>query len=214
MREATFYSNGWSRARPVTSDAAAPDIDALVQTLSSWSLLQGLTLSGYMSYPQLLTDIDPTRHDSPSYQLEGLRLVNCNVDGSTLLWLLGGSACSLTRLTLSATSGLDAETLAHILKLVGPTLQLLNLAVDRDDFASPRPDSLDPAMLAPLVNLRSIILSSDQMFGDEDVLCRLAALPRLQNATLAFVLAFRHSNVAAFLENDLPTLDTLILDTW
>lgn len=213
IKDATFYSTGWSRTGSLNTPGEAPEIDALAHTLVAWRGLQYLTLSGYVSYPQLLTSASPPAHAFLSYRLEGLRLVSCELQAPTLLWLLGSSGRSLRQLTLSATSGLDSEVLAHIFKLVGPTLEQLSLSLDRDDFVVPRPATLDPDILAPLVNLKVIMLSTDQMFGD-NVLPQLALLPRLECATLAFLTAFAHSSVDAFLANDLSTLDSLVLDTW
>ncbi|ORY90647.1 hypothetical protein BCR35DRAFT_299196 [Leucosporidium creatinivorum] len=213
IKDATFYSTGWSRTGSLNVAGEAPEIDALAHALVAWRSLKYLTLSGYVSYPQLLTSASPPVHAFPSYRLQGLRLVSCELQAPTLLWLLGSSGSSLRQLTLSATSGLDSEVLSHIFKLVGPTLEQLSLSLDRDDFTVPRPDMLDPTILAPLLNLKVIMLSTDQMFGD-DVLAQLALLPRLESATLAFLTAFRHSSVDAFLANDLHTLDSLVLDTW
>ncbi|GAA5987538.1 hypothetical protein JCM11641_007179 [Rhodosporidiobolus odoratus] len=190
LRKAHFYSSSWTHfgrngARR-SPGGGTPDIAELAHLLCVSNRLETLTLSGYSSYPRLLSSHVCPSHTMPTYRLTDLTIISADLSNSTLLWLLGLSSTSLKRLNLAAVTGLTKEVLSHLFTLVGPSLEILLLSLDIDDLhPSSSSDSLDNSILAPLKALQSFNLSTDTVFLDT-VLQTLVTLPELRIISLCF----------------------------
>lgn len=147
----------------------------------------------------------------PSYHLEELTISSSDLSTS-LLWILGNSQHTLRRLHLAATIGLTSDLLLHIFLLLGNSLTDLSLSIDRDDFATPPSDALPGSILAPLVCLETLSVTTDSLFKD-DLLEHLGSVEKLQEVMLCFP-AFRYAPIQAFLQREPVALRELTLDTW
>ncbi|GAA5898891.1 hypothetical protein JCM6882_004024 [Rhodosporidiobolus microsporus] len=234
IRTAYLYSSSWSswsrNSGLRRASSANPDMDELAHLLCTWRTLKSLTLSGYSSYPRLLSGACMPVHALPTYRLTDLTIISVDLTNSTLLWLLGSSGSSLKRLNLAATSGLTASLLSHLFTLVGPTLEVLLLSLDIDDLhPSTSADVLDNAILAPLTALKTFNLSTDSVFADS-VVETLVALPSIESISLCFP-GFSHPIVLRAVQSvPVPTppppegaggekkrsglLSSLVLDAW
>ncbi|GAA5928959.1 hypothetical protein JCM1841_006430 [Sporobolomyces salmonicolor] len=215
---ASLYSSSWTRQGRHSLTATggteeAPDMEALAHLLCTWRRLKHLTISGYSSYPRLIRPTIAPLHTLPTYHLTDLAVVSAALPDSTLLWLLGNSACSLRSLNLAATTGLSAEVLSDLFELVGPTLENLFLSVDLDDLAPASSSTpLNSSILAPLGNLTSFNLSTDSAFLEE-VLETLATLPRIRSIVLCFP-SFSYRVARTATEHASASLRHLTLDSW
>lgn len=133
-----------------------------------------LTLSNYAEYLFALCSNSTPSHAIPSYRLEELNLSSSHLHIS-LLWILGNSQHTLHRLHLAATIGLTSDLLSHLFLLLGNNLTDLSLAIDRDDFATPPSDALPGSILAPLVCLETLSVTTDSLFQDDLKNARIGA---------------------------------------
>mgnify|MGYP001607729205 CR=1 FL=1 len=141
-----------------------------------------------------------------------LEVASCDLDGATLLWLLGRSAKSLKQLNLTNLTGITLDELENCLLVVGPSLDELQITLDQDDFipTSP-PRAINAKAFAPLTALKTLVIATDM--DTKALLDQLARLPAL--SFLAFncpTLPF--ARVQRFLEMSPPTLKDLNLDLW
>ncbi|GAA5836834.1 hypothetical protein JCM11251_005800 [Rhodosporidiobolus azoricus] len=217
VRSAYLYSSSWSswgRGAVGRVSTSNPDMDELAHLLCTWCCLRSLTLSGYSSYPRILSGACAPVHTIPKYRLTDLTLISVDLNNSTLLWLLGSSGSSLKRLNLAATSGLTREVISHLFTLVGPTLEVLLLSLDIDDLHPSSSDVLDNSLLSPLRALKTFNLSTDSVFADT-VIETLVALPAIGSISLCFP-AFSHATVLRAVESleRASGLSNLVLDAW
>ncbi|GAA6042828.1 hypothetical protein JCM8097_004449 [Rhodosporidiobolus ruineniae] len=201
IRSAHLYSSYSSFGRYGATRAASgniPEMDELALLLCAWRELDSLTLSGYSSYPRLLSPSTAPVHAFPSYRLTNLTLISCDL--TDLLWLVGKSGSSLKRLNIAATAGLSKEVLTHLFQLVGPTLEVLLLSLDIDDLhPSSSADPIDNAVVRPLQKLKVCNLSTDTAFS-ETILNELVVLPLIHTISLCFP-AFTPSVVQSAVES-------------
>lgn len=193
----------------------AADIREISRLLCEWSQLNSLTLSGYSSYPRLLLPNTFPAHAFPTYRLGSLHLLSCNLADSAILWLLGNSAKTLRQLNLCGCSGLTSEVLALVFEVLGSTLETLVLTLDVDDLAAASgPQSIRSEVVATLVELRVVSVSTDAVFP-EDIVHTLAALPLVESISLCYP-SFTYAIVRDALASLPPgsKLEKLYLDAW
>lgn len=173
-----LYSSSWSVSHVgQTPGDHAADIREISRLLCEWTQLNSLTLSGYASYPRLLLPNTVPAHAFPTYRLESLHLLSCNLADSTVLWLLGNSTKTLKQLNLCGCSGLTSDVLSDVFEVLGSTLETLVLTLDVDDLtAAPGPQSIRSEVVEALVQLRVVSISTDSVFP-EDIVHTLVALP-------------------------------------
>ncbi|KWU41009.1 hypothetical protein RHOSPDRAFT_37459 [Rhodotorula sp. JG-1b] len=210
-----LYSSSWSVSHLGQTPGDYADVREVLRLLCDWNQLNSLTLSGYSSYPRLLLPTTIPAHAFPTYRLESLHLLSCNLADSIVLWLLGNSAKTLKQLNLCGCSGLTSEILAQVFEVLGPTLETLVLTLDVDDLAAvPGPQSVRSEVVETLVQLRVVSVSTDSVFP-EDIVHTLVALPLVESISLCYP-----SFTYAIVKDDLASLppasklEKLYLDAW
>ena len=210
-----LYSSSWSVSHLGQTPGDYADVRELLRLLCDWNQLNSLTLSGYSSYPRLLLPTTIPAHAFPTYRLESLHLLSCNLADSIVLWLLGNSAKTLKQLNLCGCSGLTSEILAQVFEVLGPTLETLVLTLDVDDLAAvPGPQSVRSEVVETLVQLRVVSVSTDSVFP-EDIVHTLVALPVVESISLCYP-SFTYAIVKDALASLPPAskLEKLYLDAW
>ncbi|GAA5968942.1 hypothetical protein JCM8115_002159 [Rhodotorula mucilaginosa] len=211
-----LYSSSWSVSHVgQTPGDHAADIREISRLLCEWTQLNSLTLSGYASYPRLLLPNTVPAHAFPTYRLESLHLLSCNLADSTVLWLLGNSTKTLKQLNLCGCSGLTSDVLSDVFEVLGSTLETLVLTLDVDDLtAAPGPQSIRSEVVEALVQLRVVSISTDSVFP-EDIVHTLVALPLVESISLCYP-SFTYAIIRGALASLTPAskLEKLYLDAW
>ncbi|KAL8279324.1 hypothetical protein RQP46_008361 [Phenoliferia psychrophenolica] len=216
IQQASLDSSCWSsnnghRAPATTSSTT--DMGALMLALTRWTSLRVLSLHAYNLSPRVFETSAAPSHAFPAYRLTSLDISSCELDGASLLWLLGRSAKTIKQLNLTNVTGITLDEVEDVLRAVGPSLVELQLSLDSDDFAESNPPraNVDAKAFAGLAQLTTLVVATDM--DTKALLDQFALLPRL--TFLGFNCpSLPFPRVKRFLEMNPEKLKDLNLDLW